>query len=71
MSRLPTMTESNNPKKRTVFDMARARVDKEMTGIGNAWRLVEQTHSYDGGQMDLFPQELIKISSLFIPKVRG
>lgn len=65
---LPSITESNKPKRRTAFDMARARTDREMTGLDEALQVVAQARSYDGGQMDLFPKELIKISSLFCGK---
>lgn len=71
MSRLPTMSKGNEPKEKTAFDMANARANKELTGFGDALLIVAQTRVYDGGQIDMFPDELIKISSLFIPKVRG
>lgn len=71
MSRLPTMSKSNKPKEKTAFDMANAHARSQLTGLDDALRVVTQTHKYDGGQIDLFPDELINISSLFIPKVRG
>lgn len=71
MSRLPTMSKSNKPKEKTAFDMASAHAHSQLTGLDEAFRVVEQTHKYDGGQIDMFPDELINISSLFIPKVRG
>ena len=71
MNRLPTMTKSNIPKEPTVFDMANRRAENQLTGLDEAVQVVSQTKQYDGGQIDMFPEELIKISSLFIPKVRG
>lgn len=65
----PTMSKSNKPKVPNVFDMARIRASKELTGMDEAVRLVEQTRTYDGGQMDLFPKELVQESSLFLAKV--
>lgn len=71
MLRLYTMTESNKPKELTVFDMANKRAEQEVTGFDEAVRVVVQARRYDGGQIDMFPDELIEISSLFFPKVRG
>ena len=65
------MTESNKPKEPTVFDMLNKRVDQEVTGFDEAVRVVVQARRYDGGQIDMFPDELIAISSLFYSKVRG
>ena len=49
----------------TVFEMAYKRAEKEITGMDEAVRIVEQKRSYAGGQIDLFPQELLDESSLF------
>ncbi len=68
-TRLPTMTKSNEPKVPSVWDMANARAASELTGLDEALKVVAQTRTYDGGQMDLFPNELIKESSLFLAKV--
>lgn len=65
----PTMSKSNEPKVRSVWDFANARAASELTGLDEAFRVVAQTHAYDGGQMDLFPKELVKESSLFLAKV--
>ncbi len=56
---LPTMTESNKPKRQTAFDMANARAEKELTGFDEALAIFDQKRSYAGGQLDLFP-ELLK-----------
>ena len=66
MRHLPSITKSNEPKEKTAFDMARARAEKDLTGIDKAAQLVAQVHTYDGGQLDLFPQELFKESVLFV-----
>ncbi len=65
----PTMSKSNEPKVRSVWDKALARADSELTGLDEAIQVVTQTHKYDGGQMDLFPKELVEESSLFLAKV--
>ena len=71
MRNLPTMSKSNEPKVPSVWDMANARAASELTGLDEALRVVAQTHTYDGGQMDLFPKELVKESSLFLAKVEA
>lgn len=71
MNRLPSITKSNMPKEPTVFDMANKRAESRLTGLDEALNIVAQTRNYDGGQIDMFPKELIKISSLFIPKASG
>ena len=58
MSRLPTMSKSNKPKERTAFDMANDYARNQITGMGEALRVVAQTHEYDGGQIDMFPEVL-------------
>ena len=62
----PSISKSNEPKRRTVFDMAMARADSELDGMDEALRTVGQLQEYKGGQMDLFPNELIDHSSLFL-----
>jgi hypothetical protein len=69
MRQLPSITNSNLPKEPTAFDKAFAKTESEMTGFNEAFRLVEQTRKYDGGQMDLFPKELFKISPMFKGKL--
>ena len=69
MRNLPTMSKSNEPKRSNAFDIANARAASELTGLDEALRVVQQTRTYDGGQMDLFPKELVKESSLFLAKV--
>jgi len=71
MRDLPTMSKSNEPKEPTMWDNLHKKVSSEMTGVGDAVRVVEQTRLYDGGQMDLFPNELVKESSLFLSKVEA
>ncbi|KKL55196.1 hypothetical protein LCGC14_2257800 [marine sediment metagenome] len=71
MLNLYTITESNKPKEPTVFELANKRAEQEVTGFEEAVRVVVQSRRYDGGQIDMFPDELIEISSLFLPKVRG
>lgn len=65
----PTMSKSNEPKVPSLWDKLNHRVESEMTGIDEAVRIVEQSRAYNGGQMDLFPKELVKESSLFAAKV--
>lgn len=65
----PTMSKSNEPKVPSVWDKANARADSELTGLDEAFRVVVQARTYNGGQMDLFPKELVKESSLFAAKV--
>jgi hypothetical protein len=55
---IPSITESNKPKERSAFDMANARVKRELSGMHEAFDLVEQKRRYNGGQMDLFPELL-------------
>ncbi len=62
----PSITKSNLPKEPTVFDMANARADSELSGLDEALQTVGQVQEYKGGQMDLFPNELIEHSSLFL-----
>ena len=69
MRNFPTMSKSNEPKVPSVFDMANARAASELTGLDEALRVVEQARTYDGGQLDLFPKELVQESSLFLSKV--
>ena len=69
MRNLPTMSKSNEPKRPNAFDIANTRAASELTGLDEALRVVQQTRTYDGGQMDLFPKELVKESSLFLAKV--
>lgn len=71
MNKLPTMTESNMPKEPSMWDNVDKRVYPELTGMKEAILIVEQSRTYNGGQMDLFPEELIKISSLFCGKVEA
>ena len=71
MREYPTMSKSNEPKEPTMWDDLRTKVDSEMTGFDEAMRVVEQSKTYDGGQMDLFPNELVKESSLFLSKVEA
>lgn len=71
------MSKSNEVKDPNAFDMANTKAVSELTGLDTAFkkafrkafRIVEQTRTYDGGQMDLFPKELVKESSLFLTKV--
>lgn len=65
----PTMNKSNEPKEPNAFDIANARAASDLTGLDEALRVVTQTRTYDGGQMDLFPKELVEESSLFLAKV--
>jgi len=65
----PSISKSNEPKEPSIWDIANARAASELTGLGEAIRVVAQTRTYDGGQMDLFPKELVKESSLFLAKV--
>ena len=69
MRDLPTMSKSNEPKEVTIWDNLHRRVESETTGLDVAIRLHQQTQEYDGGQMDLFPNELVNESSLFLSKV--
>ena len=69
LDRLPTMSKSNEPKRPNAFDIANARAESELTGLDEALRVVAQTRTYDGGQMDLFPKEVVNESSLFLAKV--
>ena len=62
----PSITKSNLPKEPTVFDMVSARVDSELSGMDEALQTVGQLQEYKGGQMDMFPNELIEHSSLFL-----
>ena len=62
----PSITKSNLPKEPTAFDMAQARADSELGGMEEALQTVGQVQEYKGGQMDLFPNELIEHSSLFL-----
>ena len=71
MSRLPTMTKSNLPREPNIWDGLHRKVESEMTGFDEAMRVVEQSRTYDGGQIDMFPEELIEISSLFYSKVEA
>lgn len=68
-NRLPTMSKSNEPKVPSVWDKLNAKAESELTGFDGAVRVVVQSRTYDGGQMDLFPKELVKESSLFAAKV--
>lgn len=67
----PTMSKSNMPKEPTMWDNLRTKVDNDMSGFEEALLVVTQSHTYDGGQMDLFPNELVKESSLFLSKVEA
>ena len=69
MREYPSITKSNEPKRPSAFDMAHARAAKDLEGMDEALRAVEQARTYDGGQMDLFPNELVNESSLFLSKV--
>lgn len=62
----PSITKSNLPKEPTAFDHARARADSELSGMEEALQTIGQMHEYKGGQLDLFPNELIEHSSLFL-----
>ena len=55
---LPSITESNKPKKPTAFNMANKRAESELTGFDEAFSMFEQKRKYAGGQMDLFPSAL-------------
>ena len=62
----PSITKSNLPKEPSVFDMANARADSELSGMDEALQTVGQLQEYKGGQMDMFPNELIEHSCLFL-----
>ena len=62
----PSITKSNLPKEPSVFDMANARADSELSGMDEALQTVGQLQEYKGGQLDMFPDELIEHSSLFL-----
>ena len=66
MRELPTMSKTNMPPERTLWDNLRAKVDSEMTGMDEAFRVVSQARSYKSGQLDMFPHLLAKESSLFL-----
>ena len=65
----PTMSKSNMPKEPSMWEGLHRKVESEMTGFDEAMRVVEQSRTYDGGQIDMFPEELMEISSLFCGKV--
>ena len=69
MNRLPTMTKSNLPREPSMWEGLHRKVASEMTGFDEAMRVVEQSRTMDGGQIDMFPEELVEISSLFCGKV--
>ena len=66
MRELPTMSKTNEPPERTMWDNLRAKVDSEMTGMDEALMVVSQARSYKSGQIDLFPHLLAEQSSLFL-----
>ena len=65
----PTMSKSNMPKEPTMWDSLNSRVESELTGMDEALRVVEQSRTYDGGKIDMFPEELVEISSIFCSKI--
>lgn len=62
----PTISKSNEPKEPSMWDNIHRKVDDDMEGIDEALLTVGQLQEYKGGQMDLFPNELIEHSSLFL-----
>lgn len=62
----PSITKSNLPKETTAFDMAQARANSELSGLDEALQAVGQLQEYKGGQLDMFSDELIEHSSLFL-----
>lgn len=65
MNSLPKMDDANQPKESTMWDNLHKKVALDMTGMDEALRVVAQKRTYNGGQIDLFPQELIDESPLF------
>lgn len=69
MREYPSITKSNEPKEPSAFTMAFNRADSELDGFDEALQTVGQVQEYKGGQTDMFPNELIEHSSLFLAVV--